>query len=196
MAEPGIRLSSIRAGWVLCLLVAIGPAAAQGLATDAGDPEMKERIRALDGDREKRVFGLVGAQATYPTGIAASIGALLVRQPRHYDCRTLCDLNGLTVQLQPGTAGIQFGVGYSTLVGEKRSSRAFVRHVFSGYGIKGVVLRLWDDDAANFSHPTFWGAEANVTITQVSLRLGVLLPFDRETGDDHWLITGGIGWGF
>jgi hypothetical protein len=188
--------ASILIGLALCLLVAGGTVFAEVPAHDSGDREMIERIRAMDSDTETRVFGLLRAQATWPLGIAGGVGAILVRQPRHYDCRTWCDFSGLTAQLQPGTAGMQIGVGYGTLIGETRSSHRFVSHVFSGYSVKGVVLRLWDDDTADFSHPTLWGAEASVTITKFNFSLGVLRPFQRETGDNHWLITGGIGWGF
>jgi len=181
---------------ILALSLAAGPVTAGDPVRLDGDAEMIERIRALDGDLETRVFGLVRAQATWPAGVAASIGAVRVRQPRHYDCRTLCDFSGLTVHLQPGTAGIQVGLGYGSFVGEQRSSRRFVRHVYSGYGIKGVVMRLWDSDSSGFSHPTLWGVEGNFTIAQVGVSLGLLRPIDREAGDQRWQISGGIGWGF
>jgi hypothetical protein len=180
----------------LALFMAAGAVAAEGPGNPDRDAEMIELIRKMDGDLENRVFGLVRAQATWPAGVGAGIGAIRVRQPRHYDCRTLCDFSGLTVHLQPGTASIQVGLGYGSFVGEQRSSRRFVRHVYSGYGIKGVVMRLWDSDSSGFSHPTLWGVEGNFTIAQFGVSLGVLRPIRREAGDERWQITGGVGWGF
>ncbi len=181
---------------VLATLI-LGHACAPLLAQELAElDEIAEQIRALDEDTETRVFALVRPQVTWPLGAGVGLGAILVKQPRHYDCRTWCDFRGWTMQAQPGTTGIQFGVGYSTLVGETRHSRTWVRHVFSGFGVKGAILRLWDDDTADFSHPTFWGAEGNFSITQFNFSLGVFRPFERESGDDHWLITGGMGWGF
>jgi len=180
----------------LALFMAAGPVAAQATGSPDRDTEMIELIQEMDSDVETRVFGLVRAQATWPAGVGAGFGAIRVRQPRHYDCRTLCDFSGFTVHLQPATTGIQFGIGYSSFVGEQRGSRRFVRHVYSGYGVKGVVMRLRDADSSGFSHPTLWGVEGNFTIAQVSVSLGVLRPVQREAGDSRWQITGGIGWGF
>ena len=191
--QPGIGLTLVVA---VALCLASGPAGAGDPDGIAGDAEMIERIRTLDGDLETRVFGIVRAQAVWPAGVGAGFGAIRVRQPRHYDCRTLCDFSGFTVHLQPATTGIQFGTGYSSFVGEQRGSRRFVRHVYSGWGIKGVVMRLWDSDSSGFSHPTLWGVEGNFTIAQLSGSIGVLRPIHREAGDDRWQITGGIGWGF
>ena len=186
--------------FVLAMVLALLPAAITEAAGDPDGPvrdaEMIQRIRALDGDLVTRVFGLVRAQAVWPAGVAAGIGAIRVRQPRHYDCRTLCDFSGLTIHLQPATTGMQVGLGYSSLVGEQRSDRRFVRHVYSGWGIKGMLMRLRDSDSSGFSHPTLWGVEGNFTIAQVSISLGVLRPIHREAVDDRWQITGGIGWGF
>jgi hypothetical protein len=193
--QTGIRLK-YAVPVVLALFMAAGPAAAQDTAGPDRDTEMIELIQEMDGDMEVRIFGLVRAQAIWPAGVAVGVGGIRVRQPRHYDCRTLCDFSGFTVHLQPATTGIQFGIGYSSFVGEQRSSRRFVRHVYSGWGIKGVAMRLWDSDSSGFSHPTLYGVEGNFTIAQLSISIGVLRPIHREAADDRWQITGGIGWGF
>lgn len=158
-------------------------------------PGLKERIRERDLDRETRVVMLGRARVSYPQELSAGFGAMLVKQPRHYDCTTVCDYQGPYIQLEPGLEGTQFSAGWGILVGEQGRGH-FVHSVYSGFAIKAALLRTWGKLRPHFSEENFYGLEASVALARANISVGVFHSFSHLPGDDEWLITGGMGWGF
>ena len=133
-----------------------------------------EQVRRHDAKREMRRVGLLGARLCYPQQVAASVGIMWVRQPPDFDCTTGCDYRGPLLEVEPGVAGMQVGMGYGVLVGDRRLNKFFMRRVFIGWGIKAALLRTWGDSTLDPAQQTFFGFEAQFTITQVNFRLGVM----------------------
>jgi hypothetical protein len=155
-----------------------------------------EQVLAHERDRVTRTVGLARVRLTYPQEISGAIGAMLVKQPRDYDCTTVCDFKGPMGQLEPGLAGAQLSLGYGKLVGEKGRNSFFLSNIYVGYGFKAALLRTWSNSELNPPNQTFLGAEAEVTFTSVNFSLGFFQHIDGQKGDDSNLISAGIGWGF
>jgi hypothetical protein len=155
-----------------------------------------EQVRRHDLKRELRRVGLLGARLSHPQQVVGSVGVMWVHQPPDFDCTTGCDFRGPLVEVEPGLAGMQIGAGYGVLVGDRRLNRFFMRRVFIGWGVKAALLRTWDNSTLDPAQQTFFGVEAQFTITQVNFRLGVMHNSWTEELEDPWLVTAGIGWGF
>ena len=163
-------------------------------AGSAGSP--MEQVLAHERDRETRVIGLARVRVTYPQEVSGALGAMIAKQPRDYDCTTVCDFKGLMGQLEPGLAGAQASLGYGKLVGEKGRNSFFLSDVYVGYGFKAALLRTWSNANLNPPNQTFVGAEAELTFTSVNFSLGWFQHIKGDVGENDQLISAGIGWGF
>jgi len=155
-----------------------------------------EQVLAHERDRVTRTVGLARVRLTYPQEISGALGAMIVRQPRDYDCTTVCDFQGPMAQIEPGLAGAQLSLGYGKLVGEKGRNSFFLSDVYVGYGFKAALLRTWSNSEVNPPNQTFVGAEAELTFTSVNFSVGWFQHIDGQVGEDTNLISAGIGWGF
>jgi len=165
-------------------------------AADDDPSALIEEVRLHDSRTERRYVGLLGAQISHPQQVAASIGVIRVRQPEDWDCTTACDFRGPMFQFEPGLAGTQVGLGYGIIVGEKGRSKSFVHRILVGWGAKATILRTYGGAVVDPPDQTYFGVEGEFTITQVNFSLGVMRSFHDTAGEDRWLVTGGIGWGF
>jgi len=202
---PGIGLRSFNHvvfRLALLILVSSCPAFANDGQANTSEVEDSERSVELtrqileeEADSRRRTIGLLRFRASYPLKVSAGFGWMRVRLPTNYDCRTICDLEGPTFQIEPGLAGVQLSVGYAHLIGEKKRSRHFLKGVYVGYGGKAVLLRTYGDSPLEPSGQTLVGAEGDVTVATVNLSFGILknLSDDRER---DWIGTVGLGWGF
>ena len=184
---PAVALACLTAGFAFA-------------AGDDGDPtradRLRERILAEERDRTTRLVGLLRLRASWPQGVSAAVGLMRVHQPSSYDCRTPCPQRGPFVQLEPGLVGLQVGAGWGRLIAERGGNERFLSEVYVGYGIKGVLLRTWDDRTVSPAGQTFAGVEGEFSITTVNFSLGILRGISPGDGDERWVVTGGLGWGF
>ena len=139
---------------------------------------------------------MIGLRLSYPQRVSASLGAMFVRQPADYDCRTVCDFNGPLIQVEPGMDSVQLGVGYATLVGEREDHSNALSAVYVGRGLKGVLLRTWEGSLLSPETQTLVGVEGEFTVTRVNFRLGLLRSLSDSDPDRRWLTTAAVGWGF
>jgi hypothetical protein len=190
------HLASTAGCSLLALLAALPCPAAQDETSDAAPNDLIEQIREHDSRTERRRVGLLGLRLSYPQRVAGSLGAIWVRQPADFDCATVCDFRGPFAQIEPGLAGVQLGAGYAVLVGEKGRNTHYLRRIYVGLGVKGTLLRTWGDAPVNPPDQTFAGVEVNASIAQVNFRLGMLRSLSDPASGEHWLVTGGLGWGF
>lgn len=181
---------------LLAGLLACGLAAGPGVAAPDEHDELRARILAEERDSETRVVGLLRVRASHPQGISGAVGAMRVRQPASYDCRTTCAQRGPFVQLEPGLGGLQLGAGWARLIAERGGRERFLSQVYVGFGIKGVLLRTWDDRALRPAGQSFAGIEGEFSITTVNFSLGLLRGISVGRDDERWVVTGGLGWGF
>lgn len=164
------------------------------LASDPG-PTTEEVVREHDADTSHRVYGLIRAGVHYPMQVAVASGIIVASLPRDFDCTTSCAMRGLTVQGALGPGGAEASIGYGSLVGETGGNRAFLRHVFVGYGVRASYLRTWGSSTLS-PGDDFVGVESAWTVSQFGLTVGV---YHRVPGDDpgeSWKVFGGLGWGF
>jgi hypothetical protein len=178
---------------VLALLGVAAPCSADPDPA-AVDP-LVERIREHDAQTELRKIGLLGLRLSSPQRLMGSLGVLWARQPADFDCTTGCDFRGPMLELEPGVAGAQVSFGYGIFVGDKGRNKFFVRRAYVGWALKGAYLRMWGNDSLEPEDQSFLGSEAQFTIAQVNMRLGVFRSLSSDP-DDRWRVTGGLGWGF
>lgn len=178
---------------LLALLVTL-----PGLAgpDDDSQDELIEKVREYDARKKTSAVGLLGARLSYPEYLSGTIGVLWARHPVDFDCTTGCDHRGLMLEVDPGIAGAQVGVGYGILVGDKGLNKFFIRRVYVGWGGMVKYLRTWGNDSLEPKHQSFLGAEGKFTFTQINVRLGVFRSMAGSDASDRWLVTGGLGWGF
>jgi hypothetical protein len=163
---------------------------------EAPPQDITARILEEDRDLERRVVGLTRFRLSHPQRASAAIGAMMVRQPARYDCSTVCEYRGVFVQAEPGISGGELSAGYAVLMGEKGRNEHFLSRVYLGYGIKGALLRTWNDADLTPSDQTLVGVEGDFTIIHVNFSLGLFRPVDTGEAEDPWVVTGGVGWGF
>jgi hypothetical protein len=163
---------------------------------DTPPQEIASRILEEDRDVERRVVGLTRFRVSFPQRVSGAVGAMVVRQPARYDCSTVCEYKGLFVQAEPGLSGGELSAGYAVLMGEKGRNEHFLSKVYLGYGIKGALLRTWNDADLTPSDQTLLGIEGDFTIIHVNFSLGLFRHVGSGEADDPWVVTGGIGWGF
>jgi len=159
--------------------------------------EITERIVAEQQDRELRVVGLGRVRVSFPQRISGALGAMVVRQPVDYDCRTVCEFRGLYVQAEPGYSGAQISAGYAVVMGETDRSSRFLSRPYLGWGVKGALLRTWDSANLTPSAQTFVGAEGELSIIRINFSLGAFRSVDSgPEPENDWIVAGGMGWGF
>jgi hypothetical protein len=162
----------------------------------ADQDELIERIREYDARKKTMAVGLLGARVSHPEVLSGTIGVLWARHPVDFDCTTGCGHRGLMVELNPGIAGAQAGIGYGILVGDKGTNKFFVRKAYIGWSFMGKFLRTWGNGSIEPEQQSFLGAEGQFTFSQLNLRLGLLRSLAGADAGDRWLVTGGLGWGF
>jgi hypothetical protein len=173
------------------------PAGAPAPSPEPESPEPLEReIAAREADTQHRTYTLASARFTSYEGLAGSVGWLFTKVESDFDCHTICDLRGPTVQLQPGLDGAQVSLGYARIFGETGHSERFLVSPYLGAGVRGTVLRTWREGSLGPSGLTFLGLEGQFTITRVSFTLGALWHVGGGSAAHDWAITWGFGWGF
>jgi len=164
-------------------------------ADDASDRPLIDLVREEDEQRETRWTGFPRVRTGYPQTVSAGLGVIRARLPESWECVTACPFRGLTMQLEPGIRGVQLSVGFATLMAEKRHLKHFLADVHVAFGIKGVLLRRWDDSTLTSNQRTFAGVEFSYTVTRINFSIGTLRRLERVPGDD-WIVGATIGWGF
>lgn len=159
-------------------------------------PAMPERLEAIDQDRARHTFGLWRGAVSHPLSVAATLGALVVSLPRTHDCRSLCEMRGLTVHLSAGVTGGELAVGWARTFAETDSRHRFLANVPLAYGIRGAVMRTWGDSPLDPAAQTLAGVEAALTITRVSFTVGAFVPVGGAPHHESRVLTGSIGFGF
>jgi hypothetical protein len=161
-----------------------------------GEEELATEIAAHEANTQHRASTLAGARFTSYEGFAGSVGWMFTDVESDFDCHTICDLRGPTVQLQPGLDGAQLSLGYARIFGETGHSERFLVSPYLGIGVRGTVLRTWREGSLGPSGLTFLGLEGQFTITRVSFTLGALWHVGGESAARAWAISWGFGWGF
>jgi|GEM_PF-461092 len=161
-----------------------------------GETDLMAELARRDADRHARPIGLVGVQISSPEALSAAVGAMWVELPREYDCTTVCSFQGPTLQLAAGLGGGRVSLGWARVVGDSLGRHPFVTDPYVGLGVRGTLLRTWGDQGAEPAGATFLGGEVELTIVQVSFRLGLLHHVGGTSSGGPWLVAGGIGWGF
>jgi hypothetical protein len=174
------------------------PAAPPGTTEAAAEEEtaLETEIAVREAERQRRVFLLAAARATWPLRLAASLGWFVTGVESDFDCHTICDLRGATFQVEPGLAGVQLAAGYARIFGETGHSGRFLVHPYLGLGLRGVVSRTWSHSSLGPSGMTFAGVEGEFAITRVSFTVGVLRHVSGRDPERKWALSWGLGWGF
>jgi hypothetical protein len=178
----------------LAILAAV-LAAAPARAEDASG-SVVDRVRAHDADRTRRVYGLARVHWDYPLELSGGSGVIFTRLPRDFDCTTTCLMEGFTLQGALGTGGAEASFGYASIVAETGRSRAFLRHVYVGYGIRAAYVRTWGTSNLSPEGDDFVGVESAWTIAQFSMTLGVFRRVPASDPGDRTKVFAGLGWGF
>jgi len=183
---------------VLCLLGVVYLAACWPTvkAADPIDAELTEQIKNEDRNQEFRVVGMGRARVSYPQKFSVALGGIVSRQPKDYDCRTVCVFRGFMMQAEPGLSGGQLSAGYAVVNGVMKPDTRTLSHVYVGYGIKGALLRTWGDSDLGPDNRTLAGVEGEFTFIGINVSLGLFRHVGSDDPDDPWVVTGGIGWGF
>jgi len=172
------------------------PQAAAPRAAEAEDAAgLEGEIAAREADTERRAYTLAGVRLTSPEGVAGSLGWLLADVESDFDCHTICDLRGATLQLETGLDGARLGVGYARIFGETGRFERFLPSPYLGLGVRASVVRTWRDGSLGPSGLTYAGLEGQFTITRVSFTLGTLWRVSGGAGRG-WAVSWGFGWGF
>jgi hypothetical protein len=159
-------------------------------------PEMSAALLAIDRDRERRAFGLWRAAVSYPLSAAGSLGALVTSLPRTHDCRSLCELRGMTVHLSAGLTGGELALGWARVFAETGARRRLLATVPLAYGVRGALIRTWRHSPLDPAAQTLAGIEAALTITRVSFTLGAFVPVGGGPHHERRALAGSIGFGF
>lgn len=144
-------------------------------------------------------MGIWAIRASYPEIFSVSIGAII----GDVECGVnewsggslgSCFGSGFLVQFAPGVTGMKFSAGYATVIGTGHQSMSTT---LIGFGVKATVLRTYGGQFQDFikSGTYYLGAEIELDLI-LNLTLGVLRDISEEDGDQGWLFTGGIGFGF
>ncbi|UCF69039.1 MAG: hypothetical protein JSV80_07085, partial [Acidobacteriota bacterium] len=127
--------------WITALLgvIAAGSAILPIEAIEAAEPacgrpvsddaDWQRQHATESGARERRIVGVGGIRVGYPQRLTASFGSIVHEVPSTYDCRTVCQFDGLLVQLEPGLAGGRLHVGYARVFGEARRDPRIINDV-------------------------------------------------------------------
>jgi len=194
----------VRRSWLAMGLAVIVSAAAASEGSGASARERdaddaasaREAVARQDADRVRRRAGTLRVRWASPQQVGLAVGALWVQQPRDYDCATVCDYAGLQVQVEGSTGGVQVAAGYANLVGETGRNRRYLSRVFTGFGVRGVVLRTFGNARLEPRRQTFAGLELAYTVTRISMTLGLARRISSAPEADRWRVVGGLGWGY
>ena len=159
-------------------------------------PELALRILDEENDTERRVVGLSRFRVSFPQRLSAAVGAMWVRQPASYDCSSVCKYKGWFVQAEPGLSGGQLSAGYAVVMGEKGSNAHFLSRAFLGYGVRGALLRTWNDADLTPPDQTLLGVEGDFTVIHINFSLAVFRHVGSSHPEDPWVVAGGVGLGF
>ncbi len=176
------------------------PPAPRPVAT-APSPEAAESLRlereiaTREADVERRAYTLAGIRLASYGGAAGSVGWLFTSVESDFDCHTICDLRGATLEVEPGLDGGRVSAGYARIFGETGHFERFLLSPYLGLGVRGTVVRTWRDGSLGPSGLTYAGLEGQFTITRVSFTLGALWRVAGASGR-AWAISWGFGWGF
>jgi hypothetical protein len=160
------------------------------------DAALTARILQEERDAERRAVALARVRLSFPQRVSATIGAVVARQPKSYDCTSVCEFRGLLLQAEPGLAGGQLAIGWADVMGESRGNEQFLSRVYLGWGVKAALLRTWGDADLTPPDQTLVGVEGEFTVIQINFSLGLLRALSPDDARDTWIVTGGIGWGF
>ena len=185
-------------GLLLSLVVGAGVVGAgeQEPSVPGSVEDATRRILEEERDTEVRLIGLRRARISYPLKLSGGVGVMRVRQPRNFDCSTVCDHRGYFAAIEPGLGGIQVSWGYAWLVGERKLNRAFLSDIYAGWGVRAAALRTWGSSAFDPPGQTFFGVAGDLTVTSANVSLGVFRRVNRGEHEEKWLGMIGVGWGF
>jgi hypothetical protein len=173
------------------------PEPAQGPESQPPDEAaLIAEIGRREADRDDRIYLSPGAAWTSYSRAATSLGWLFTSVESGFDCRTICDLRGAIVRLEPGLDSGQLALGYARAFGETGRYQRFMPKVYLAYGISGVVLRTWRDGALGPAGLDFVGLQGQFTVTSVSFRLGALWQVGGGSPRNDFALTWSVGWGF
>jgi hypothetical protein len=194
-----IRLLHRRPRAVVALLLlasCVRAATASAAPGDGDETDLRASILEEERDTELRVVGLGRLRVRHPQRLSVGAGAMLARQPRSYDCTTVCEFQGLYLLAEPGYSGGRLSVGFGRLKAEKRRNERFLSRVYLGWGVKAALLRTWNGADLNPPDQTLLGVEADLAVIGLGFELGVFRRVGGGDAGDPWVISGGFGWGF
>lgn len=188
------------AGALVLGLVAL-PAGAQEVGDDsAAEPspsELADRVQADVDETSLRWLGITRVRYSVPLEFSAGGGVVLARVPASHDCTAFCEYRGLVVQIEPGSAGGQLGMGYARLIGTRRPRSAFLNNVYIGWSARAVLVRTWGDSELDPARQTLAGFEGQFALPRITFNLGVLRRISSARQDaERYVYTAGVGWGF
>jgi hypothetical protein len=158
--------------------------------------DVTARLAALDADRGRRTYTLWRGALSYPLSAAASLGAIVTSLPRTHDCRSLCEMRGLTVHATAGLTGGELAIGWARAFAETGPRRRTLANVPLAYGMRAALMRTWGDSPLDPTAQTLAGVEVALTITRVSFTAGAFVPVSAGPHHESRAITGSIGFGF
>jgi hypothetical protein len=161
----------------------------------SGDVLMRA-VAAAEQTREVRHYLLPGVNIAFPQRVSASFSVLFTTVPTYLDCRAVCDVRGVIVQLEPGLAGGQVSLGFARIIAQSGEAERVLSSFHLAYGLKAALLRTWGDAPLNPEHQTLAGVEGEFTIDRVNFRLGVLRRVVAAAPHERMFLMGGLGWGF
>ena len=142
-----------------------------------------------------KVQGLARFRYAYPQRFTAAAGILVSREDPDRTCADFCPMKGLQVQLDLGTGGGSFGVGYASIVARRRPGWPIASAVFLGKSVRATVLRTWGQTPFDPPMRTFVGVESGFAIARVGFTFGIIRQVSSGPEHSEWRWTGGIGWG-
>lgn len=159
-------------------------------------PELTARLETNERNRVRRLFVPWSVGYFYPRSYSAAVGLLDTSVPRTSDCRSLCDLRGPTAQLALGWTGAQLSAGWGRVFAETGPRRRLITDAYMAYGVRVAILRTWGDSPLTPNAQTLVGLEGAFSIAHVSFTLGALHRVAGADGEAHWIVSGGLGYGF
>ncbi len=160
-------------------------------------PSVAERVRTDVDETSFRWLGITRVRYSIPLEYSVGGGAVVARIPTSHDCTAFCEYQGFVAQLEPGSAGVQIGVGYARLVGTHKPRSAFLNNIYVGWSARAVVVRTWGGSGLDPSRQTLAGFEGQFSVPRISFTLGVLRRLSSaHEGADRYVVTAGVGWGF
>ena len=186
---------STRVGWARQEVRDLGPEDPRPRQEDSGS--VADRVRVDVDETSLRWLAVARVRYSIPLEFSAGAGAVVARVPASHDCVVFCEYRGFIAQLEPGSAGGQFGIGYARLIGTNKPRSAFLNNVYVGWSARAVLVRTWGDSKLDPARQTLAGFEGQFALPRISFNLGVLRRISSAHGDaDRYVYTAGIGWGF